>query len=188
MSKRSDAPGALDLVRAFVNTSDLEDHSDALASPEQLSAWLRERGLLEDDASADAAHVAQAATLRDALRHMLLANGGVPPDPEAPAAVDAIGRRARVGVRFHPDGGSALEPEARGVDGALGRIVAIVAAAMADGTWPRLKACLADDCQWAFYDHTRNHSGRWCDMAVCGNRTKVRTFRARQSEPAVDEA
>ena len=85
-------------------------------------------------------------------------------------------------MRFHAGGASTLEPEARGVDAALGRIVAIVAQSMAEGTWTRLKACLADDCQWAFYDHTRNHSGRWCNMAVCGNRTKVRAFRARQSE------
>lgn len=184
MSKRSDAPGPLDVVRAFVNTHDLEDHSDAISSPSQLSAWLHEHELLDDEAAADGAQVARAASLREALRHMLLANGGVPADPEASAAVDEISRLARVGVRFHPDGGSALEPEARGVDGALGRIVAIVAGAMADGTWPRLKACLADDCQWAFYDHTRNHSGRWCNMAVCGNRTKVRAFRARQAEDA----
>lgn len=187
MSKRSDAPGALDKVRAFVNTYDFEDHSDALATPAQLSVWLHEQGLLEADASADAGQVARAGALREALRHMLLANGGVPPDPEAPATVDAVARRARVGVRFHPDGRSTLEPEARGVDGALGRIVAIVAGSMADGTWQRLKACLADDCQWAFYDHTRNRSGRWCNMAVCGNRTKVRAFRARQSEPAGEE-
>jgi predicted RNA-binding Zn ribbon-like protein len=188
MSKRSDAPGALDVVRSFVNTHDLEDNTDAIAAPDQLSAWLTEHGLLDGAGSADAAQVARAAGLREALRHMLLANGGVPPDPEAPATVDAIARHARVGVRFHPDGSSSVEPEASGVDGALGRIVAVVAGAMADGTWPRLKACLADDCQWAFYDHTRNHSGRWCDMAVCGNRTKVRAFRTRRSGPDADES
>ena len=182
MSKRSDAPGALDTVRAFVNTYDLEDHSDAIGDPAALAAWLRDSGLLEDGARADAAQVARAVALREALRHMLLANAGVESDPHAPETVDAIARRARVGVRFRPGVETTLEPEARGVDGALGRIVAIVAGSMADGTWARLKACLADDCQWAFFDHTRNRSGRWCNMAVCGNRTKVRAFRARQSE------
>ena len=36
-----------------------------------------------------------------------------------------------------------------------------------------LKVCPADDCQWAFYDQSRNRSAIWCDMEVCGNRHKV---------------
>jgi predicted RNA-binding Zn ribbon-like protein len=50
---------------------------------------------------------------------------------------------------------------------------------MLDGSWPRLKACAADNCQWAFYDHSRNHSRVWCSMDVCGNREKVRSYRER---------
>jgi predicted RNA-binding Zn ribbon-like protein len=50
---------------------------------------------------------------------------------------------------------------------------------MSDGTWARVKACRAEDCRWAFYDFSRNRSGTWCDMAVCGNRAKVRAYRAR---------
>ncbi len=182
MTKRSDAPGALDAVREFVNTLDLENHEDAIAEPAHLAGWLAEHGLLEGAAPATDAQVAAAAELREAIRQMLLTNAGVETDPAAPATLDAAARRAGLAVRFHAGGASTLEPEAAGVDASLGRIVAIVAQSMAEGTWPRLKACLADDCQWAFYDHTRNHSGRWCNMAVCGNRTKVRAFRARQSE------
>jgi predicted RNA-binding Zn ribbon-like protein len=39
------------------------------------------------------------------------------------------------------------------------------------GAWER-----ADDgrCAWLFLDETRNHSRRWCSMAVCGNRMKAR--------------
>ena len=181
MSKRNDAPGALDAIRAFVNTYDVESRADAIAEPAQLAAWLGEQGLADGDVTPTAAQVARAASLREALRELLLANAGVDADPEAPPVLDDAARRAGLGVRFGPDGASRLEPGAGGVDGALGRLVAIVAQAMADGTWPRLKSCLADDCRWAFYDHTRNHSGRWCDMAVCGNRTKVRAFRARQA-------
>jgi len=51
--------------------------------------------------------------------------------------------------------------------------------AQADGTWDRMKACAADTCRWAFYDHSRNRSRQWCDMAVCGNRAKARTYRKR---------
>ena len=48
------------------------------------------------------------------------------------------------------------------------------------GEWTRLKICPADDCQWAFYDRSRNRSATWCDMKVCGNRHKVREYRERR--------
>jgi predicted RNA-binding Zn ribbon-like protein len=44
-----------------------------------------------------------------------------------------------------------------------------------------MKACAAEDCQYAFFDNSRNRSAVWCDMKVCGNRQKVRSFRARRS-------
>jgi predicted RNA-binding Zn ribbon-like protein len=74
-----------------------------------------------------------------------------------------------------------LQARAAGAAGALGRIVAFVVDAIADGTWSRLKACLNDECQWAFYDSARNRSAKWCSMAVCGNRMKARAFRARRA-------
>ena len=63
----------------------------------------------------------------------------------------------------------------------LGWLLSFVYAATADGTWPRLKACREHTCEWAFYDHTKNRSGAWCSMAVCGNRAKARTYRARRA-------
>ena len=44
----------------------------------------------------------------------------------------------------------------------------------------RVRACAAEDCRWWFIDDTRNHSRRWCDMKTCGNRAKLRRYRARQ--------
>ncbi|TMI13474.1 CGNR zinc finger domain-containing protein, partial [Candidatus Bathyarchaeota archaeon] len=43
-------------------------------------------------------------------------------------------------------------------------------------TWARLKACSSDTCRYAFYDNSKNHTGKWCSMAVCGNRNKVRKY------------
>ena len=43
----------------------------------------------------------------------------------------------------------------------------------------RLRACAADTCEWLFLDTTKNRTRRWCDMNVCGNRAKIRRFRAR---------
>jgi predicted RNA-binding Zn ribbon-like protein len=43
----------------------------------------------------------------------------------------------------------------------------------------RVRECAADNCAWLFLDRSKNRSRRWCDMAVCGNRDKVRRFRQR---------
>jgi predicted RNA-binding Zn ribbon-like protein len=51
---------------------------------------------------------------------------------------------------------------------------------MADGTWPRVKACPGPHCGWLFYDGSRNRSRQWCSMAICGNRVKSATFRERR--------
>jgi predicted RNA-binding Zn ribbon-like protein len=40
--------------------------------------------------------------------------------------------------------------------------------------WTRLKVCSRDSCRWAFFDASRNRSGRWCSMAGCGNIVKMR--------------
>jgi predicted RNA-binding Zn ribbon-like protein len=64
----------------------------------------------------------------------------------------------------------------------MGRLLAAIASATADGTWARLKICRNDACRWSFYDASRNRSGHWCSMAVCGNRMKGRAFRQRQGE------
>jgi predicted RNA-binding Zn ribbon-like protein len=76
------------------------------------------------------------------------------------------------------DGRIRLRPADAGVRGALGRLVAI--AAEADPReLERLRACRRDACQWVFYDASRNRSGAWCSMDVCGARTKMAAYRRR---------
>lgn len=45
-------------------------------------------------------------------------------------------------------------------------------------TRARLHECESDTCGWLFIDQTKNRSRRWCSMKDCGNRAKVRRFRA----------
>ena len=185
------APGALETVRAFVNTRDVDDDVELLATPAALVGWLAEHDLLDaapDAVGAGAADLRRAVELREALRAHLLSHHGEPLPREAARTLDAAARRARLGVRFTGPDATALEPEADGVDGAVGRLLAIVARAIEDGTWQRLKVCPAQTCQWAFYDASRNRSAVWCDMRVCGNRAKVRGFRERTREGDADRA
>ena len=80
--------------------------------------------------------------------------------------------RARLRLRVGADASARLEAEGRGVDAALGRLLVIVYRAMENDSWRRLKACRSDTCQWAFYDHSKNRSGHWCSMEVCGAATR----------------
>lgn len=44
----------------------------------------------------------------------------------------------------------------------------------------RVRMCEAETCAWLFVDESRNHSRRWCDMKVCGNREKARRHYQRE--------
>lgn len=44
----------------------------------------------------------------------------------------------------------------------------------------RVRACQSTECRWLFLDSSKNHTRRWCDMKVCGNRMKSRRFKARR--------
>jgi predicted RNA-binding Zn ribbon-like protein len=44
----------------------------------------------------------------------------------------------------------------------------------------KIRLCAAQTCAWLFLDESRNHSRRWCDMKVCGNRQKAKRHYQRQ--------
>jgi predicted RNA-binding Zn ribbon-like protein len=163
-----DASSSLELVRDFVNTYDVEERTDALATRAALTRWLREHGI------AGAADLREAVQVREALRELLLANNHLAADVAGASAVlDHAARRAQLHIRF--DGGAAHVHSG----GGLGALLAAAATAMSSEDWPRLKACRAEACHWAFIDRAKNRSRAWCDMKVCGNRQKVQRYRER---------
>jgi predicted RNA-binding Zn ribbon-like protein len=183
MSKQRKAPGELEQVRAFVNTRQIGHAGEHLSDPGALAGWLTERGLAPRAVRATRGDLAHALELREALRAMLVAHTHTAATVPASVtgALDAASRRARLALCFAEDGGATLVPDAPGVNGSLGRLLAIVHDAIAQGTWTRLKACREPDCEWAFYDHTKNRSGAWCSMEGCGNRAKARAYRERHA-------
>lgn len=179
-------PPALETIRSFINTGDLDTGEDHLAEPAALAAWLEQHDLPAAAAAPTAAEVKRAVQLREALRALAAHNAGEPASNEALAAVEQQRKRSRLGVVFDADGSAPIVPDAAGIDAALGELLAIVATAMHDGTWPRLKACADPTCRWAFYDSSRSHRRAWCSMEVCGNRNKVRAYRKRQRADDAD--
>jgi len=180
--QRNEAPGDLELVRRFVNTRNIEEGSEELHSPDSLLTWFAGMDLLnEDGATADEKDLELTLALREGIRDLLLANNGEEVESAHLRELNRAARSVCLTVRFEHDGRATLEPESSGVSAALGRILAAVVQATDEGTWGRLKVCTNDACQWAFYDHSKNRSGKWCTMEVCGNRMKARTFRQRQA-------
>jgi predicted RNA-binding Zn ribbon-like protein len=179
------------LVRDFVNTRNLDEGTDQLSSPRALGAWLRGRDVLGEGQRVTDADLALARELREALRAELRSHhggagaraggGDAGMQADAGRTLDAIAADLPLHVRFTGGaGGPALVPAVGpGARAGLATILASVASLARTGDWARLKACPADDCQWAFYDESRNRSRRWCSMEVCGNRSKLRAFRRR---------
>jgi len=174
------APEPLYLVQRFVNSVDLETGEDELGTPDALRDWFADRGLMERDDPVGAADLRRAVDVREGLRAVLLQHNGLPLDERLVERLDRAVGRAPVRVRFEPGRDPELVASCSGVDGAIARLMAMVATGVESGHWERLKACPREECEWAFYDRSKNSSGRWCSMESCGNIEKARAFRARR--------
>jgi predicted RNA-binding Zn ribbon-like protein len=177
---RPRGPGSVGLLQDFLNTADIESESDLVATPGALMGWLAAKGLVADDVRVSAAEHARVLELRELLRDALeAATHGTAPDT-AYARLDEIAAGVPLRVRF---GAAAahLEPARRQAAPALGPILATVYDAVSDEALQRLKVCRNEGCRWAFYDTSRNRSGVWCSMAICGNRQKGRVYRSRHT-------
>ena len=180
----SDPTAPMQRILDFVNTRDVDvdaEVEEQLADPQSLQAWLADHELAPNGLRVTDDDLHRAREIREALRIVLLAHHDAGTDGSHVAAATAALASVPLHLHFTSDSTVTLEAAAEGIDGALGRLLAPIPAAAADGTWQRAKICPDDTCQWAFYDQSRNRSRRWCSMEVCGNREKSRAFRARHS-------
>jgi hypothetical protein len=177
------APGELEIVRRFLNTWSIPNDTrqafdqlpDLIHSPR---LWQQEFGkhLLTETDTLD-----ELCLLRTDLRRASM--------PSGEHALNKWFSRVTLGVRAGKVGDDTkliIEP---GVTSFVGYVVSLVANAIASSEWSRLKTC--PDCQWAFYDHTRNGGKRWCGMTkggvngrACGTIAKVAAYRARAAKQA----
>jgi predicted RNA-binding Zn ribbon-like protein len=175
---RPKAPGRLALLQRFVNSSnhDFPPEWDRIGTGAKAQAWLRRKGLVAQGDRISDADAARLRELREAIRALVVANRGGRPPAAALAVVRAQGAELRVVI--DDDGRIALEPRRRGADGAVATLLAILHEAQLSGDWSRMRACRK--CEYAFFDRSKNRSAAWCDMAICGNRTKNRTYYRRR--------
>ena len=178
---RLPAPPELRLVQEFVNTNDMLVGVDQLRSPEALGGWIIEHGLLPAGATATDGELQYAVRVREAVRTFLGRDRGQPSELEI-GLLDEVGRRARLQWSFDADGSVELKARSPGVVGALGTILAPLLSAAVTGSLSRLKTCR--NCRWVFYDYSKNRSGTWCAMSLCGSRAKAKRHYRRMREAA----
>jgi predicted RNA-binding Zn ribbon-like protein len=176
---RPPAPEPVRLVQRFLNTQDIEGGTDSIDGQAGLRAWLSSVGLPGARAAISPADVARVAQLREAIRDLQEARTRGLPGTAATRRFDRAAGSVPLRVRAVGDRLD-LSSTATGLDSALATIVGVLARADADGSLARLKICANDVCRWAYWDGSRNRSGTWCTMAVCGNRIKSRAFRRRR--------
>lgn len=68
------------------------------------------------------------------------------------------------------------------LDSMLWQVAESATKILSSGDLTRIRQCGGNECNWMFFDTSRNRSRQWCDMKDCGNVAKVRRFRQRQQE------
>lgn len=184
------------LLVGYLNTVHLPDGVDALAGSgpdEWLADGLVDGGRSVAPASEVFAQVRATGSLDD-LRRLREALRGLTRREidDAEGDRDVLHRAAdilqAVPVVLHLADGADTQPRlvpassrAGEADGQLAAIADAYLRSTIDETFSRVKTCALPECQWAFYDTSRNRSRRWCAMDGCGNRVKNRSYRARRA-------
>jgi predicted RNA-binding Zn ribbon-like protein len=179
-----------DLALNFANTVSGRDGApvEHLRDAADVVAWARHVGILADERPTEMVSLLfdRALELRAAVAAIAAAiSGGEQPPAKAGAtlllahanaitAASARFAKGRLSIDFGRIGESASTAEI------LGPIAAAAVKLFSEADPARLKCCPAQNCGWFFLDATKNNSRRWCDMQVCGARSKVAAFRGRR--------
>jgi hypothetical protein len=168
------APGGLALVQDLLNTRQIGLHAfDLLGTVDGARYWLRQ-AMERKSGDADWVRELSARDL-DQLRALRtdierLVAGSVP----APGPV------AQASLVLTADGGLHLDPNGERISRFASEVWTHVFLAQLADTWRRLKLCHNPPCASAFYDRSKNNSGVWHDVKMCGNAVNLRASRARR--------
>lgn len=182
---------ALDLVntldwrfRAGEPEELLASYTDLVGYAEQAGVvTAREaRGLMrEADETAAQRTLKAARVLREALAEVLYAQiDGRKPAAAAVERLEKAIREARAGMalRWGTDGAAWVETGEAGPELPVVRLALRAEALVTGEALAQMRACGDPECRWLFLDTSKNHTRRWCNMQVCGNRMKARRFKA----------
>ena len=179
------APGALALVQDLVNTSPAAREPDLLAElvgarqwmDSATAQWSAATGLPVPEVVLDADGLQELRAFRDDLREVVMRAHNAAPDTRSAAPML---HSAAAALQLAPDGSVRLQPEETGQQALVMLVLAALYEGQLAGTRVRLKTCRNPQCPLAFYDRSRNASGVWCSVRICGNAINLRAHRDRR--------
>lgn len=161
-----EAPRRLERARRFLNTTNRENGADHLGEPIRAARWLAGEGWAVHPSVAGLVELRR---FRDGLYELVRQRWAAP----WPSIVDSV----QLGVNRDAEAVH-LVGVGDGVERIVGDVLGIILEARLDGSLDRLRVC--DHCHWSYYDRSRNGGGHWCSMGTCGQREKMRRYRARR--------
>ncbi|QRP43328.1 CGNR zinc finger domain-containing protein [Amycolatopsis sp. FDAARGOS 1241] len=173
------SPGGLGFVHDLLNTlsAGKPRETDLLAEVADAQRWLdaaldrwaeaTERPAERVELTAD-----DVEHLRDLRDELQAATGHAAEDAGALPSAPVL-------LQPGPDGWLRPEPRGTGWRRVASIVLIEVLEAQRADRWRRLKTCRNNRCAVAFYDRSRNNSGVWHNVQVCGNAVNLRAYRAR---------
>jgi predicted RNA-binding Zn ribbon-like protein len=185
----------------FINTVHrygADDPEDDLKTPEDLLSWavaakvlspgeasgMKRRFREQPTAGRDALEMGK--QVRAQLRAMLAAPRKMPGLGQVRALNSLLSQQSAVPGLAAEAGRLQLQwrPKSPPAQGILLSVLLSAAEVMTGDDFGRIRECASPTCTFLFLDTSKNHSRRWCDMRMCGNRAKVGQFRERQRRAA----
>ncbi|MBW4081564.1 CGNR zinc finger domain-containing protein [Paenibacillus sp. S150] len=165
-------------------TGDRSKDKDKLMEPEWLATWL-EQHALQAELPLKPAELKQLQQLRGFMwaEVQKLVQGHTPNRALLEQLNEYMAGGSEVRQILWSEEGAAqivLLPQRADWAQVMAEIASSFAAALLEKETSRFRICENPDCQWVYYDETRNRSKRYCDDKLCGNLMKVRRFRARK--------
>jgi predicted RNA-binding Zn ribbon-like protein len=151
---------------------------------EATAQWSAATGLPVPEVVLDAGDLPLLRAFRDDLREVIAKEHDGAPDT-GPAAPDTgpgapVLYTAAAALQLGADGSVRLHPQETGPQALVMLVLAALFEDQQAGTGRRLKTCRNPRCQVAFYDRSRNASGVWHSVRVCGNAINLRAHRERR--------
>ena len=180
------------LALNFANTESGRNgpqHLNHIQSAADIVIWARHAKVIDEAVAiteSDSHLFTEGQDLRQAIYEVssALAAGKIPSPKLTQSLAKAHGRTLQSATLTARDGKYlwTWERAEESADVILGPIAQAAVNLLTTHDHTRIKQCQGKHCGWLFYDSTKNNSRRWCDMSVCGNRSKIKALRKRREK------
>jgi predicted RNA-binding Zn ribbon-like protein len=183
---------ALEWINTWAIPAPGADVIELIGDGQAYLRWATRAGLVDEQDQAEVRRLfgpaqldeiaAQARECRDRLRPVITSWSSDPSTPIPTEVIEQLNtllaedhRYARLHAAEH---GMELREHRQWTDPAqlLVPLAEAAAGLLTEGQPGLVRQC--EGCTVIFYDRTKAHRRRWCSMAICGNRAKVRRHRA----------